>query len=166
MPDFHRELLEFRLAKPGEKESEITDVVKPDLAVVCDPTRYDDRCGKGAPDFVIEVLSPSTASRDHIRKRRVYERHGVREFWLVDPVGRLVTVYRLVKRSFGRVEILDCESLSLKVAAFPGLVIDFGRVFHPARSWCGKARPFIAPPDDLFCSTMSMLRLFVVDLVS
>ena len=131
MPDFHRELLEFRLAKPGEKESEITDVVKPDLAVVCDPTRYDDRCGKGAPDFVIEVLSPSTASREHIRKRRVYERHGVREFWLVDPVGRLVTVYRLVKRSFGRVEILDCESLSLKVAAFPGLVIDFGKVFPP-----------------------------------
>ena len=77
--------------------------------MVCDPTRYDDRGGKGAPDFVIEVLSPSTASRDHIRKRRVYERHGIREFWLVDPVDRLVTVYRLAKRSFGRVEILDGE---------------------------------------------------------
>ena len=122
---------EFRLARPGQKEAEITDVVKPDLAVVCDPSRYDERGGIGAPDFVIEILSPPTASRDHVKKRRLYERHKVREFWLVDPETRLVTAYRRSRGSFGKADILDGEGLTLPVPAFPGLSIEFGKVFPP-----------------------------------
>ncbi len=122
---------EFRLARPGQTEAEITDVVKPDLAVVCDPSRYDERGGIGAPDFVIEIISTSTASRDHVKKRRLYERHKVREFWLVDPDSRLVTVYRLSRGTFGKADILDGEGLTLPVAAFPGLSIEFGKVFPP-----------------------------------
>jgi Uma2 family endonuclease len=77
-----------------EPDEEVKTVLQPDILVVCDPAKVTKQGLRGAPDFVIEIISPSTASRDHIRKRQLYEKHGVKEFWLIDPVGRLVTVYR------------------------------------------------------------------------
>ncbi|OQA09812.1 MAG: hypothetical protein BWY66_00405 [bacterium ADurb.Bin374] len=123
---------DFRLARPGETEDQIRDVVQPDIAVICAPDGIDEKGGRKAPDFVIEILSPSTASKDHIIKRRLYERHGVKEYWLVHPDERIVTVYRLSPEgSYGKADIFDGEDLRLDVAAFPGLTIDFATVFPP-----------------------------------
>lgn len=117
---------EFRLARPGQREEDIIDVVRPDLAVVCDPARYDEKGGIGAPDFVIEILSRSSASRDQVAKRRLYERHGVKEYWVVDPEERLVFVSRLTSAgTFSGADIFSTDGLRLAVATFPGLAIDF-----------------------------------------
>ncbi len=86
---------DVRLAHADSADQHITDVVQPDILVVCDPEKLDERGCKGAPDWVIEITSPKTASRDHIAKRKLYERHGVREYWIVQPVDRVVMVYRL-----------------------------------------------------------------------
>ncbi len=123
---------DFRLAREGESENQIRDVVQPDIAVVCAPDGVDEKGGRKAPDFVIEILSPSTASKDHIVKRRLYERHGVKEYWLVHPDERIVTVYHLSPEgTYGKADIFAGEDLRLEVAAFPGLTIDFTTVFPP-----------------------------------
>jgi len=116
----------------GKKADASRNVFQPDIFVTCNPERLTEQAMLGAPDFIIEILSPATASIDHVRKRRVYEKHGVREFWLVHPTDRTVLVYRLGANElfeFGGVHA--CDGLELEVSIFPGLVIDFGRAFPP-----------------------------------
>ena len=118
---------DVRLPRGSEEDDDIDTVVQPDLMVVCDRTKLDDRGCRGAPDWVIEVLSPSSASHDQILKRALYERHGVREFWLIHPVDRIVTVYRLVDGAYGRPDIYELED-TLACGILPEVVIDWARV--------------------------------------
>lgn len=69
-------------------------ILEPDMVVVCDPSKLSDRGCEGAPDLVVEVVSPSTRSWDYIRKLGRYEAAGVREYWIVDPLAGHTTVYR------------------------------------------------------------------------
>lgn len=71
------------------------DVVQPDLLVVCDRTKITEKNIQGAPDLIIEVLSPATAKKDLWEKKNLYERHGVKEYILVDPEGRYAQRFRL-----------------------------------------------------------------------
>lgn len=80
-----------------------TDVVQPDLLFVSRERERVLRNGdnvRGAPDVVVEILSPATAARDRTFKRALYAKHGVKEYWLVDPDTRIVTVLLLEERSF------------------------------------------------------------------
>ena len=83
---------------------------------------------QGAPDLVIEVLSPSTARRDRGPKRKIYARFGVREWWLVDPEARMVEVARLTQRGLETVRVypppLCAESMIL-----PGFRVDVAALF-------------------------------------
>lgn len=94
--------LDVRLPKSDEAEDQIDTVVQPDVLVVCDRQKIDAKGIRGAPDWVVEVLSPFTASLDHVKKRRLYEQAGVREYWLVDPWGKVLTVYTLRDGAYGR----------------------------------------------------------------
>ncbi|WP_295409621.1 Uma2 family endonuclease [uncultured Thiocystis sp.] len=114
--------LDVRLPKNNEEDARIDTVVQPDVLVVCDPAKLDWRGVRGAPDLVVEVLSPGTASHDHWRKRQVYERAGVREYWLVHPIDRLLTIYRLVDGQFGKPEVGDLVGAT-PVGILPGVVI-------------------------------------------
>lgn len=66
-------------------ESDDTSALEPDITIVCDPSKLTERGCKGAPDVIIEILSPSTARKDRIIKLDRYERAGVREYWMIDP---------------------------------------------------------------------------------
>ncbi len=79
--------------KSNQAEDEVPNVVQPDLAVICDPSRLRPFGCVGAPDWIIEILSSYTSRRDMAEKRSLYERHGVREYWVVDPGNRYVHVY-------------------------------------------------------------------------
>lgn len=115
------------LANPADED--ITTVVQPDLSVVCDPRKLDDEGCLGAPDWVIEILSPSTSARDHVLKRGLYERFGVREYWLIHPIDRLITRYlRGEDGRFGPAEIEEASGLT-RVGIFPDLEIDWNLVF-------------------------------------
>ncbi|MCL2400134.1 MAG: Uma2 family endonuclease [Defluviitaleaceae bacterium] len=70
-------------------------VVKPDIFVVCDQNKLEERGCVGTPDLIIEVLSPWSVSRDKIKKLRLYEKVGVPEYWIVDPLNRYIDVYIL-----------------------------------------------------------------------
>lgn len=98
---------DVRLPKPGQSDEQTDTVVQPDVMVVCDPAKIDRRGIRGAPDLIVEVLSPSTAGHDQVLKRQVYERAGVQEFWLVHPTDRVVTIYTLGKDGYGKPEIQE-----------------------------------------------------------
>lgn len=70
-------------------------VVEPDLLVVCDPQQLQGTHVEGAPALVVEILSPSSSLHDRWRKMRLYARAGVAEYWIIDPVARMVEIYSL-----------------------------------------------------------------------
>lgn len=67
-------------------------IVQPDIMIVCDKDKLDDKRCNGAPDFIIEIVSPSNPSDDYIRKLYYYKYYGVREYWIVDPKRKTITV--------------------------------------------------------------------------
>lgn len=101
--------VDVRLPRGNEADEDIDTVVQPDVLLVCDPAKIDRRGVRGAPDWVVEVLSPSTAARDQIAKRRIYERAGVREYWLVHPTDRTLTMHRLVDGRYGIPEMSELK---------------------------------------------------------
>ncbi|HNW36110.1 MAG TPA: Uma2 family endonuclease [Candidatus Ozemobacteraceae bacterium] len=120
---------DVRLPDEDEASEDVRTVVQPDILVVCDETKIDPRGLRGAPDIVIEILSPTSASRDHILKRRIYERHGVKEYWLIDPVNRIVSVYHATADGcFGNHEVYNDEA-KIHTTVLPGLTIDMSEVF-------------------------------------
>jgi len=120
---------DVRLPRGDEADRDVDTVVQPDLVVVCDRAKLDERGCRGAPDWVVEVLSPSTAGHDLIIKRQLYERAGVREYWLVHPVDHVVTVYRLQDGAFGAPDIHELKE-TLAVGVLPEIVIDWERVLR------------------------------------
>ncbi len=69
------------------------DIVKPDIFIVCDKNKVSDENIKGAPDFVVEILSPSTSKRDKKIKLELYRKFGVKEYWIVDSSNLLIETY-------------------------------------------------------------------------
>lgn len=114
--------VDVRLPKANETDERIDTVVQPDVLVVCDAAKLDRRGVRGAPDLVVEVLSPSTASHDHVLKRRVYERAGVPEYWLVHPTDRMVTIYRLAGVEYGKPDVQELTG-ETPVGVLPGVAI-------------------------------------------
>jgi Uma2 family endonuclease len=79
----------------GQQEDAVPNVVQPDLTGICDASRITVRGCFGTPDWVVEILSPWTLKKDLDAKFALYERHGIREYWIIDPGSRAVHVYRL-----------------------------------------------------------------------
>ncbi len=115
--------------RADQADAEIETVVQPDLVVVCDRSKLDEEGCRGAPDWVIEVLSPRSAARDHIRKLALYQRHGVAEYWIVDPANRVVFVRRLGESGEYAAPEVFASDAKVAVAALPGLEIDLAEVF-------------------------------------
>jgi len=114
--------VDVRLPRADEADAAIDTVVQPDVLVVCDPAKIDRRGVRGAPDWLLEVLSPSTAAHDQIAKRRTYERAGVREYWLVHPSDRTLTVYVLENGQYGRPDIYELKD-ETPIGVLPGVAI-------------------------------------------
>jgi len=90
------------MPRAGEGDEAVDTVVQPDVLLVCDPAKLTPRGVRGAPDWVLEVLSPASAAHDQIVKLRTYERAAVREYWLAHPTDRVLTIYRHDGKAYGR----------------------------------------------------------------
>ncbi len=120
---------DVRLPRADEADEAIDTVVQPDISVVCELGKLDEQGCRGAPDLVVEVLSPSTAGRDHLTKRALYERHGVREYWIVHPIDRIVTIHRRQgDGGFGPPELFEARGV-VRSEGFAGLELDWDLVF-------------------------------------
>ena len=98
--------------------------LEPDISVICDQSKLTDRGCNGAPDWVIEVVSPSTASRDYVYKAYKYQKSGVRLYWIVDPEAGTVMIYDYENSSFGSYRFDDelkvsiCEDFMIRFSDF------------------------------------------------
>lgn len=70
-------------------------IVEPDISVICDPNKLNDRGCKGAPDWIIEIVSPTSKGMDYYTKPSLYHAAGVREYWIVDPIKKVVIIYHM-----------------------------------------------------------------------
>ncbi len=113
---------------PSGSDQEITTVIQPDFCIVCDPSKIDPKGCLGAPDLVIEILSPSTFRKDLNEKYELYEEAGVLEYWVVRPEEKSIHVYLLKEGKFHQ-EGVFFEKDQLPVSIFPDLSIDLGKVF-------------------------------------
>ena len=118
---------DIRLPKSTEEDDQVDTVVQPDVFVVSDLQKIDARGVCGAPDWIAEVLSPGTARHDEIVKVPAFERAGVREVWLIDPMHRTLKIYRLEGRCYGRPIILELKGKT-GLTAVPGVTIDWDRM--------------------------------------
>lgn len=120
---------DIRLFDTDEARAEDSvNVFQPDLTVVCDKSKVDQHGVHGAPDLVVEVLSPSTRANDRLRKYNLYEAAGVREYWIVDPDERVVQVHTLEEGQYHAADAYAAGATA-PVGILPGCVIDLGTVF-------------------------------------
>ena len=128
---------DVRLVKRGTSDqpadAAIRTVVQPDVCVICDPAKREARGCLGAPDFIIEVTSPSTQARDWKDKFDLYEENGVTEYWIIDPLGHSISAFVLdaataryrLAGEYTRPGPVPCATL-------PELALDWADVFPDA----------------------------------
>jgi Uma2 family endonuclease len=116
-------------AKSSKKNEEIYTVVQPDLSVICDETKLDDKGCIGAPDLIVEILSPGNSKKDLKIKYQLYEEAGVKEYWIVFPSE--MVLQQFVLNEIGQYELKSSYAEDEKFHAFifPDLVIDLAEVF-------------------------------------
>jgi len=134
---------DVRLAEAGETARSCSNVVQPDISVICDLDKIDEKGCVGAPDWVIEILSPSTSSKDQVKKRYLYEKHGVKEFWLIHPIERTATLYYRKGNSFALQGIYD-EEATLKSQHFKGFSVSFSKILPVIRAVKEVPMPYSA----------------------
>lgn len=100
-------------------------IVQPDLMIVCDRDKLDGKRCNGAPDFIIEIISPSSPADDYIRKLYYYKNAGVREYWIVDPRRKTVTVNYFEKNILSLQYSFDS---TIKVNIYDDLLVNFSDI--------------------------------------
>ena len=98
--------------------------VEPDISVICDPKKLDDRGCTGAPDWIVEIVSPSSKQMDYYKKLFKYRTAGVREYWVVDPDKNLILVYNFEQGTSEQYTLSD----KVKAGIYENLVIDFRNI--------------------------------------
>jgi Uma2 family endonuclease len=114
----------------GEGDENTFTVVQPDICVICDPKILDDRGCAGAPDLIIEILSPATAKKDVKDKFELYEESGVKEYWIVSPENHIVDVFELDNAGKYQLRGKFTKGDKVLVGVLPGLEIILDDVFE------------------------------------
>lgn len=115
-------------APPTDVVLDESNVVQPDLIVVCDKGKITEANIQGAPDLVVEILSPSTGLKDRREKKALYERFGVREYLLVHPEDETVERYSLAEGKYAGPDVFGWDE-TMKLFAFPDLELQLWEVF-------------------------------------
>ncbi len=117
------------LLNEGGGDGKARNVVQPDVLIVCDRSKVTDKAMRGPPDWALEVLSPSTSRKDQIKKLDLYERAGVREYWLLHPIERVLTIYtRIDDGRYGRPQVLEAIG-STALGILTEVLIDWAEIF-------------------------------------
>lgn len=120
---------DLRLPEKNEKDEDTTFVVQPDLTIICDREGLKGTGYYGTPSLIIEITFPSTGKIDRLYKFNKYEKANIKEYWIVEPELKIVSVFVLQDNlRYGRPEVYDEEAM-IPVSIFPDLAIDLRRVF-------------------------------------
>ena len=115
--------------KNRKKDHEVTTVVQPDICVICDESLIDSRGCCGAPDLVVEILSPGNNKKEVRTKYELYEESGVKEYWLINPVEENLFVYVLGKEGKYEGGKMYAGGDLLTSAAIEGFTIEVSEIF-------------------------------------
>lgn len=120
----------FDVRFPSKDDSITNTIVQPDLCVVCDLKKLDKQGCKGAPDLVVEILSPGNSDKEMTDKFNLYESEGVKEYWLVNPEEKWLVIYTLndTNKYIGS-KLFTPKDGIIKSVIFPDLQIDLNKVF-------------------------------------
>jgi Uma2 family endonuclease len=121
------------------------DVVQPDVFVVCDQLKVTDQNIKGAPEIVIEVLSPGTALKDRREKKELYEKFQVQEYLIVDPIGQMVERFRLQPDGFWDKGEIFGPNQTITFPLLPDLIVNLAEIFELEEPAEKKAPPESKP---------------------
>ena len=111
-------------------ENNIRTVVEPDISIICDKSKLDEKGCAGSPDLIVEIVSPTSAQLDKINKFNKYEEAKVKEYWIVEPDQKIISVFKLGSDGrYGRPDIYS-EKDKVKVSIFEDLEIDLAFVFR------------------------------------
>ncbi|WP_269411500.1 Uma2 family endonuclease [Lentibacillus daqui] len=125
-----RVVSEIDVSLSGEKDpSKVNEWVKPDIVVVCDKDKIMKNHIAGAPDLIVEILSKSTAKTDKMIKFHRYQRAGVKEYWIVDPVYETIDVYLLENEYYKHTGTFANGDV-INTSAFDGLSVKLEHVFR------------------------------------
>lgn len=102
-----------------------TRYLEPDISVICDRNKLNDKGCSGAPDWIIEIVSPGSSSMDYYTKLALYRSAGVKEYWIVDPITQIVLVYAM---EYGATPTICSLSDTVGCNIFPDLEIDFSKL--------------------------------------
>ncbi len=123
---------DVRLPETNEKDEDTKNVVQPDIVVICDFSKLDEKGCKGTPDLIVEIVSPASASIDNIKKMELYEKNGVKEYWLVHPIYKIITIYKTTENGlYGKPEIYaeeDNPSVAQKHVRTPSNALYFSAI--------------------------------------
>ncbi|WP_034671629.1 Uma2 family endonuclease [Ectobacillus panaciterrae] len=117
---------DVRLSATDDEEEYL--VVQPDISVVCDKRKLDDKGCKGSPDLIVEVLSPSTWQRDRIEKLNSYQRHGVKEYLLIYPNEKIVEQYILEENGMYGIPYIYNEENIFRSHIFPDFELSMSHI--------------------------------------
>ena len=117
--------------KADNRPDQVDTMVEPDISIICDPDKLDKYGCKGAPDLIIEILSPSTQRHDRLVKYNLYQRAGVREYWIVNPEDHTVQVSILENGRYQIIEVYSAQDIA-KVNALDGCFVELSKVFLDA----------------------------------
>ncbi len=122
---------DVRFPKKGEEinDNKICTVLQPDICVVCDSSKLDEKGCVGAPDMIVEVVSVSSAKKDLDYKFNIYEESGVAEYWLVYPKDKSITIYLLDEKGKYQLKYIFTNEGKVPVTTVAGLEIDMEDVF-------------------------------------
>jgi len=121
---------DVRLPKNGETENDkIYTVVQPDICIICDLSKIDEAGCCGAPDMIVEILSPSTAKRDMYDKFILYEKAGVNEYWVVHPTDKTIHVFKLQDNGKYDDGTIYERTGKVPLSVFDGYLIDLEDIF-------------------------------------
>ena len=121
---------DVRLYNGSKKDEKIDTVVQPDICVICDLSKLDEKGCLGAPDFIIEIVSPGNSKKDVKDKFEIYQRYGVREYWIVNPNDENVSVFVLDEKGKYQLQSMYAGDDKIPVNVFNGeLKIDLTEVF-------------------------------------
>ncbi len=115
--------------KSGDGEKLITTVVQPDLCVVCDRNKLDEQGCNGAPDLIVEILSPGNTRKEMKDKMNVYEESAVREYWIIHPKENYLIIYTLNEKGKYSASLPFVEGDLAYSSIFPDMKIDLEKLF-------------------------------------
>lgn len=115
------------LVDENKSELDSNNIVQPDISVICDKNKLNDKGCFGSPDMIVEVVSKFNPGNDYVKKLYLYEKYKVKEYWIVNPMKKNILVYTLTDNGYNEPDVYTFND-KIKVNIFSNLEIDFSSI--------------------------------------